>query len=127
MLWLTGPHLNWVVLVSFTPFLYSGFYSLFSFGLKILLTLTLGSRKHFLPKSPLFQTMALSLRRTSVTLRCSLELLCSLFLQFSLPSSTTMYDYIQMSFILSFPIALVLRDATNYLIVDSSIISCHGF
>ena len=63
MLWLTGPHLNWVVLVSFTPFLYSGFYSLFCFGLKILLTLTLGSRKHFLPKSLVFQTMAWSVRR----------------------------------------------------------------
>ena len=127
MLWLTGPHLNWVVLVSFTPFLYSGLYSLFSFGIKILLTLTLGSRKYFLPESPVFQTMALSLRRTAVTLRCSLELLCSLLLQISLPPSTTMDDFIQMSFIPSFLIALVLRDATNYLIGDSSIISSHGF
>ena len=127
MLWLMSPHLNRVVLVSFTHFLYSGFYSLFSFGLKILLTLTLGSRKHFLPKSLVFQTMALSLRRIVVTLRCSLELLCSLLLQFSLPSSTTTDDYIQMSFIPSSPIALTLREAMNFLIGDSSIISCLGF
>lgn len=45
----------------------------------------------------------------------------------SLPPSTPMDDDIQMSSILSFPIALVLRDATNYLIEDSAIISCHGF
>ena len=49
---LPGPRRHWVVLGSFIPRLYSR--TLFSrlFGLNILLSLTLGSRTHFLPKSP---------------------------------------------------------------------------
>src|SRR3990170_7985484 len=43
---------NWVVLGSFIPRLYSGTLNSLLFGLKILLTLTLGSRNHFIPKSP---------------------------------------------------------------------------
>ena len=49
---LTGPRRHWVVLGSFTPCLYSGTLNSLLFGLKILLTLTLGSRNHFLPESP---------------------------------------------------------------------------
>ena len=103
-----GPHLNWVVLVSFTPFLYSGLYFLFSFGSKILLTLTLGSRKYFLPGSLVFQTMAWSIRRLrSYSLMLSRELV-PIALAISFPPTTTMDDYIHMSFILSFPIVLVI-------------------
>ena len=46
VVWLTGPHLNRVVLGSFIPHPYSRFWSLFSFGLKILLTISLGPRDH---------------------------------------------------------------------------------
>jgi len=49
---LTGPRRHWVVLGSFIPRLYSGTLNSLLFGLKILLTLTLGSRNHFLPESP---------------------------------------------------------------------------
>ena len=49
---LMGSRLHWVVLGSFTPRLYSGTLISCLFGLKILLTLTLGSRNHFLPESP---------------------------------------------------------------------------
>ena len=127
MLWLTGPHLNWVVLVSFTPFLYPGLYSLFSFGIKILLTLTLGSCNYFLPENPVFQMMAWSVRiLRGYSLMFSRELVPIAF-AISLPPSTTMDDYIQMSFIPSFPIALVLRDAVNCLIGDPCVIGCHGF
>ena len=56
----------------------------------------------------------------------SLELV-PIALVISLPSSTTMDDYIQMSFIPSSPITLTLREAMNFLIGDSSIISCLGF
>ena len=48
-------------------------------------------------------------------------------LAISLPLSTTMDDYMQMSFIPSFPIALIPRDAMNYLIRDPSVVSYHGF
>ena len=83
MLWLTGTHLNWVVLVSFTPFLYSGLYSLFSFALKILLTLTLGSRKYFLPESPVIPDDGLIRQKTSIVLSdVSLENLCPSLLRF---------------------------------------------
>ena len=51
--WLTGPRRQWVVLGSFIPHLYSGTLISLLFGLKILLTLTLGSRNHFLPGEPL--------------------------------------------------------------------------
>ena len=50
--WLTGPRRHWVVLGSFTPHLYSGILISLLFGLNILVTLTLGSRTHFLPESP---------------------------------------------------------------------------
>ena len=50
--WLTGPRRHWVVLGSFIPRLYSGTLISRLFGLNILLTLTLGSRTHFLPESP---------------------------------------------------------------------------
>src|SRR3954465_7705908 len=54
--WLIGPRRkNWVVLASFSPHLYSGTLLSYPFGLKILLTLTLGSRDYFLPESPSFQ------------------------------------------------------------------------
>ena len=49
---LTGPRHHWVVLESFIPRLYSGILISLLFGLNILLTLTLGSRTHFLPESP---------------------------------------------------------------------------
>ena len=52
VVWLTGPRRHWVVLGSFIPRLYSGTLNSLLFGLKILLTLTLGSRNHFLPESP---------------------------------------------------------------------------
>src|SRR3990170_2319002 len=54
--WLCGlrAHVtNRVVLGSFIPRLYSGTLISRLFGLKILLTLTLGSRNHFLPESPI--------------------------------------------------------------------------
>ena len=41
-----------MVLGSFTPHPYSGILISLLFGLNILLTLTLGSRTHFLPESP---------------------------------------------------------------------------
>ena len=46
--WLTGPHRQYhpLVLGSFIPYLYSGTLISLPFGLKILLTLTLGSRDH---------------------------------------------------------------------------------
>src|SRR3989337_1664707 len=50
--WLTGPRRQWAVLGSFIPRLYSGTLISRLFGLKILLTLTLGSRNHFIPESP---------------------------------------------------------------------------
>ena len=50
--WLTGPRCNWVVLGSFISCLFSGTLISLLFGLNILLTLTLGSRTHFLPVSP---------------------------------------------------------------------------
>src|SRR3954469_3528445 len=53
--WLCGlrAHVaNWVVLGSFIPLPYSGILISRLFGLNILLTLTLGSRTHFLPESP---------------------------------------------------------------------------
>ena len=50
--WLTGPRHRWVVLGSFIPRLYSRTLSSRLVGLNILLTLTLGSRTHFLPESP---------------------------------------------------------------------------
>ena len=49
---LTGPCRHWVVLGPFIPHLYSGTLISRRFGLNILLTLTLGSRTHFLPESP---------------------------------------------------------------------------
>src|SRR3954471_19587230 len=52
-MWLIGPRRkNWVVLASFSPYLYSGTLLSHPFGLQILLTLTLGSRDYFLPESP---------------------------------------------------------------------------
>ena len=62
-MWLTGPHRKWVVLGSFTPHLYSGTLLSYPFGLKILLTLTLGSRDYFLPESPSFQMITWFTRR----------------------------------------------------------------
>ena len=50
--WLTSPCRHWVVLGSFIPRLYSGTLISRLFGLNVLLTLTLGSRNHFLPESP---------------------------------------------------------------------------
>ena len=50
-MWLTGPQRNGMVLGSFTPYLYSGNLLSYPFGLKVLLTLTLGSRDHFHPES----------------------------------------------------------------------------
>ena len=47
-----GPRRHWVVLGSFTPRLYSGTLTSRLFRLNILLTLTLGSRTHFLPERP---------------------------------------------------------------------------
>ena len=44
-----GPRRHWVVLGSFIPRLYSGTLISLLFGLKILLTLTLGSRDHIHP------------------------------------------------------------------------------
>ena len=52
IVWLMGPHLNWVILGSFSSHLYSGTLISHLFGLKILLTLTLGSRDYFLPETP---------------------------------------------------------------------------
>ena len=52
VMWLTGPRCHWVVLGSLIPHLYSGTLISRLFGLNILLTLTLGSRTHFLPESP---------------------------------------------------------------------------
>ena len=52
VVWLTGPRRQWVVLGSFIPQLYSGILISLLFRLNILLTLTLGSRTHFLPESP---------------------------------------------------------------------------
>ena len=49
--WLTGPRRHWVVLGSFIPRLYSRTLISRLFGLNVLLTLTLGSRNHFLPES----------------------------------------------------------------------------
>ena len=46
------PRRHWVVLGSFIPRLYSGTLISRLFGLNILLTLTLGSRNHFIPESP---------------------------------------------------------------------------
>jgi hypothetical protein len=43
---------TWMGLGSFIPLLYSGTLISLLFGLKILLTLTLGSRNHFVPESP---------------------------------------------------------------------------
>ena len=52
VVWLTCPRHHWVVLGSFIPCLYFGTLIFCLFGLNILLTLTLGSRTHFLPESP---------------------------------------------------------------------------
>ena len=61
--WLTGPRRHWVVLWSFTPRLYSGILISLLFGLNDLLTLTLGSRKYFLPESPLVRKITCFTRR----------------------------------------------------------------
>ena len=52
VVWLTGPRHHWVVLGSFIPRLYSRTLISHLFGLNILLTLTLGSRTHFLSERP---------------------------------------------------------------------------
>ena len=52
VVWLTGPRCHWEVLGSFISRLCSGTLISLLFGLNILLTLTLGSRTHFLPESP---------------------------------------------------------------------------
>src|SRR3990170_7483400 len=50
VVWLTGPHRQWMGLGSFIPLLYSGILISLLFRLKILLTLTLGSRDHINPE-----------------------------------------------------------------------------
>lgn len=62
VVWLTGPRCHWVVLGSFIPRPYSGILISLLLGLRILLTMTLGSRNHFILESP-FTTDDLLLRR----------------------------------------------------------------
>ena len=81
--WLMGPRRHWVVLGSFIPRLYSRTLIFRLFGLNILLSLTLGSRTHFLPESPFSPDDCLLLHKISKILSdVSPKPLCPSPLQF---------------------------------------------
>ena len=107
VVWLTGPRRHWVVLGSFIPRLYSGTLISRLLGLNILLTLTLGSRTHFLPESPDIIDDRLLCQKTSKILYDVLPRTCAHHFCNSIPPSTPMYSYIHFSFIHHFLVALV--------------------
>ena len=102
-----GPRRHWVVLGSFTPRLYSGTLISLPFGLNILLTLTLGSRTHFLPEIPdIIDDRLLRQKILQILLDVSRDLVPTA-LQFL---TTDKFPWItSLPFVPSSPVALVVR------------------
>ena len=118
-----GPRRHWVVLGSFTPRSLLWDSELSSIRVKwILLNLTLGSRYHFHPESPLLlMIVCCTWRPWRYSPLLTRELVFIAF-EIPLPPSTLMDNYLQLLFLHSSPVGLVITRYPEILVVVSIIL-----
>ena len=120
---LTGPRRHWVVLGSFTPRPLLWDSELSSTRVKrILLNLTLGSRYHFHSESPLLMMIVCGTWRPWRYSSLLTQELMFIAFAIPLPLSTLMDNYLQLLFLHSSPVGLVITRYPEILVVVSIIL-----
>ena len=120
---LTGPRRHWVVLGSFIPWpiLWDSYFS--SIRVKLfLLNLTLVSRYHFHPESPLLMMIVCGTWRPWRYSPLLTRELMFITFAIPLPPSTLMDNYLQLLFLHSSPVGLVITRYLETLVVVSIIL-----
>ena len=121
--WLTGPRRHWVVLGSFTPRSLLSDSNLSSIRVKwFLLNLTLGSRYRFHPESPLLMMVVSGTWRPWRYSPLLTRELVFIAFAIPLPPSTLMDNYLQLLFLHSSPVGLVITRYPEILVVVSIIL-----
>ena len=118
-----GPRRHWVVLGSFIPrpILWDSYFS--SIRVKwFLLNLTLGSRYHFHPESPLLMMIICGTWRPWRYSPLLTRELMFIAFAIPLPPSTLMDNYLQLLFLHSSPVGLVITRYLETLVVVSIIL-----